>query len=267
MTLPGAPDGLLLTAATGCGLLCGSAARCAAPRFLFDNQKGAIVLKFYMHPVSTTCRPVMLFIADHNIEVQQQLVDLFTGEHLKPEFAAINPSCQVPVIDDDGFRLTESSAILKYLADKVGSPAYPKDLQARARINETMDWLNTGFYRTFGYGLCYGQLIDDFKLPDAAAQGMALAASKRGTERYLRVLDNHLLGAKKPWLCGDAITLADYLASGIVSVGDVIGCTFAEYPNLAAWYARMKSRPNWEKSNGAVQHWAQSARGPAYVTV
>ena len=103
------------------------------------------MLKLYMHPVSTTCRPVMLFMADNNIEAQQELVDLFTGAHMKPEFAAINPSCQVPVLDDDGFRLTESSAILKYLADKIGSPAYPKDPKARARVNEMMDWFNTGF--------------------------------------------------------------------------------------------------------------------------
>ena len=58
----------------------------------------------------------------------------------------------MPVLEDGDFRLTECSAILKYLADKVGSPAYPKDLQKRARVNELMDWLNTGFYRDFGYG-------------------------------------------------------------------------------------------------------------------
>ena len=57
-----------------------------------------------------------------------------TGEHMKPAYAAINPNRLVPVLEDGDFRLTESSAILKYLADKIDSPAYPKDLQeARAR--------------------------------------------------------------------------------------------------------------------------------------
>jgi glutathione S-transferase len=225
------------------------------------------MLKLYMHPVSTTCRPVMLFMADNNIEVQQEVVDLFTGAHMKPEFAAINPSCQVPVLDDDGFRLTESSAILKYLAEKINSPAYPKEPQARARVNEVMDWVNTGFYRAFGYGLCYGQLMEPYKLSDPAAQALALGVAKSGAQRYLRVLDEHLLGSNKRYLCGDAITIADYLASGIVSLGDVIGCSFAEYPNLARWYDRMKSLPNWQKANGGVQHWAQMARGPDYVRV
>jgi len=59
---------------------------------------------------------------------------------MQPGYAAVNPSRQVPVLDDDGFLLSESSAILKYVADKIGSPAYPKDPKKRAKINELMDW-------------------------------------------------------------------------------------------------------------------------------
>src|SRR5947207_5924933 len=92
-------------------------------------------MKLYYHPVSTTCRPIMLFAAESGIHLDMELVDLFTGAQYKPEYLSINPSAQVPVLEDGDFRLTESSAILKYLADKVSSPAYPKDLQKRARIN------------------------------------------------------------------------------------------------------------------------------------
>src|SRR5688572_16075460 len=99
-------------------------------------------MKLYYHPVSTSCRPVMLFASDHELDLEYQLVDLFIGEHRKDHYAALNPSCQVPVLQDDDFFLTESSAILKYLADKVGSPTYPKDLRKRARVNERMDWFN-----------------------------------------------------------------------------------------------------------------------------
>ena len=100
-------------------------------------------MKLYMHPVSMTSRPVRLFIAEHNIPVEEVTVDLMKGDHYKPPFTTINPNRQVPVLEDEGFRLTESSAILKYLADKVNSPAYPKDLKQRAKVNEMMDWLNT----------------------------------------------------------------------------------------------------------------------------
>ena len=116
-------------------------------------------MKVYYHPVSTTSRMIMLFAAEEGVELEFQVVDLFTGEHLKDAYAAINPNRLVPVLEDGDFRLTESSAILKYLADKVGSPAYPKDLQKRARVNERMDWLNSNLYRDFGYGLIYPQIF------------------------------------------------------------------------------------------------------------
>ena len=88
-------------------------------------------MKLYYHPVSTVSRPIMMFAADNHIALDYKVVDLMTGEHMKPEYAAINPSCAVPTLEDGEFRMTESSAILKYLADKFDSPAYPKDLQKR----------------------------------------------------------------------------------------------------------------------------------------
>lgn len=66
--------------------------------------------------MSTTSRPVLLLAADEGIALDYEVVDLFTGAHAQPEFTKVNPSQQVPVLDDDGFRLTENSAILKYLA-------------------------------------------------------------------------------------------------------------------------------------------------------
>jgi len=77
-------------------------------------------MKFYMHPVSKTCRPIRLFAADNNIAMDEVLVDLMTGAHMQPEYAAINPNCLVPMLEDGDLKLTESSAILKYLADKIG---------------------------------------------------------------------------------------------------------------------------------------------------
>ena len=222
---------------------------------------------FYTHPVSSVGRPVAFFIADDGIEVEQQVVDLFTGEQYGPAFAAVNPNNVVPVLQDGDFRLTESSAILKYLADMAGSPAYPKDLHARARVNATMDWFNTGFYRTHGYGLCYAQLLDPYKLADPTGQAQALAAAKAGAEKYLNVLNDHMLGDGRAHLCGATITIADYFGSGLISLGEVIGCTYANWPNVVRWYDRMKARPNWAATNGAVQGWADMVRGPAYVTV
>ena len=86
-------------------------------------------MKRYYHPASTTSRIFQQFAVGQGIDLDYQVVDLFTGEHHKPDFARINPSRLVPVLEDGDFRLTECSTIVKYLADKAGSPAYPKDLK------------------------------------------------------------------------------------------------------------------------------------------
>lgn len=221
-------------------------------------------MKLYQHPVSTTCRPVIMFIADESIPVEQQIVDIMSGEQHAEPYAQKNPSGTVPMLEDGDFRLIESAAILKYLANKCGSPAYPQDPQARATVDAMMDWVNTNLYRSFGYAFVYPQIMDHFKLPDPSANAQAVALGKTHAQRYLGVLNDHFLGGDKPWLCGDRLTLADYLLSGILSIGETIGCTFADYPNIRAWYERIKARPNWQSCNGGVYQWADMLRGQQF---
>ena len=209
----------------------------------------------------------MMFIADEGLDVEQQIVDIMSGEHYGEAFTKINPNNFVPVLEDGDFTLMESSAILKYLAEKSASAAYPTDLQARARVNETMDWFNTSFYRSFAYGLVYPQILDHCKLPDDAAQKVQIAFGKEQAERFLSVLNDHILGQGAPWMCGETMTIADYFASGVISVGEVIGCTFAAYPNVRAWYDRIQALPNWQSANAGVYQWAQFAQGPEYLAV
>ena len=95
-------------------------------------------MKLYMYPFSITSRPVGLFIAENGIKCDEQVVDLMAGEHHKEPYVSLNPNRLVPMIEDGDFRLTESSAILKYLADKYDLPSYPKDLKKRAKVNEIM---------------------------------------------------------------------------------------------------------------------------------
>jgi glutathione S-transferase len=140
-------------------------------------------MKLYMHPVSMTCRPVRLFAADNNIAMDEEFVDLMTGAHMQPPYSTINPNCLVPLLEDGDLKLTESSAILKYLADKIGSPAYPKDLKQRAKVNEVMDWINTNFYREWGYNLCYPQLFPHLKRRSDEAQAATLEFGKQNAKR------------------------------------------------------------------------------------
>ena len=224
-------------------------------------------MKLYYHPVSTVSRPVVLFAADSGIALDYQVVDLMTGEHMGPSYAAINPSKQVPALEDGDFRMTESSAILKYLADKIDSPAYPKDLRKRAKINEMMDWLNTGFYRDFAYGLVYPQVFPHHRRRSDEAHAGAIEWGKNKASNWLKILDEQLIGPSKSYLCGDEITIADYFAAGMVSLTELIHSDLAPYPNLARWYAGMKARPNWAKANEVFYGFASSLKGKQFETV
>ena len=206
-------------------------------------------MKLYYHPVSTTCRPILLFAAESGIELQLQLVDLFKGEHLGEAYGGINPSRQVPVLEEGHFRLTESASILKYLADSVGSPAYPKDLRERAHVNEMMDWFNTGLYRDLGYGLVYPQVLPNCKRADEKVQAATLAWGREKSGNWLKILDENLIGPRNAFVCGDSITLADYLGAAFLTVGEVIRLDYSPWPNVKRWLDRMKARPSWPKVN------------------
>jgi glutathione S-transferase len=224
-------------------------------------------MKLYTFLASTTCRPVMYFAADAGIKLEYEMIDLMSGAQFNPAYAKVNPNCVVPVLEDGAFRLTESSTILKYLADSVNSPAYPKDLKARARVNEMMDWFNTGFYHAYGYSMVYPQILDHLKLPDEKATKLMIDAGKAHAEKYLKILDDRLAASHEPYLCGKDITIADYFGYGILSVGEVVGCTLEAYPNIRKWYDRMQSRPNWQATNGALSQWAGAMKGRTYVHV
>ena len=205
-------------------------------------------MKLYYHPVSTTCRPIMLLAAGDKIDLEYRMVDLFSGEHLQEPYAAVNPNHQVPVLIDEEFRLTESSAILKYLAEKFKSPAYPTDLCQRARVNERMDWFNTGLYRDLGYGLVYPQVIDSYRRSDDKVHEATLAWGREKARKWLAILDQHIIGPKNRFVCGDHVTIADYLGASMITLGDVIHLDYSSYPNLTRWLDNMKAQPQWAKT-------------------
>jgi len=224
-------------------------------------------MKLYMHPVSTTSRAVRLFAAENGIAMDEQVIDLMTGEHTQEPFATINPNRLVPVLEDGDLRLTESSAILKYLADKIGSPAYPKDLKQRARVNEVMDWLNTNFYREYGYNLVYPQLFAHLRRPTEESQRVTLEWGKEKSKGWLQILNDHWLGPKNQYLCGDQITIADYFGAAFVTLGEIIRCDLSPYPNVQRWLGNMKRLRSWPKVNEVMYGFAGSVKDQSFTAL
>jgi glutathione S-transferase len=221
-------------------------------------------MKLHFHPVSTASRPVVLFCAEAKIEYEPVIVDIMTGAHHSDAYKKLSPSSLIPVLEDGDFVLSESSAILKYLADKVSSPEYPKDLKKRARVNERMDWINTQFYRDYGYNLIYPQLFPHHKRHSDEAHSGTIKWGAQNTAKWLQILDKDIIGSHK-YIAGDELTIADHFASIVVSIGDLIGQDMSKYPNITRWMNTMRALPSWKKVNEAADGFAAMNKGKDFV--
>ncbi|MGH6926644.1 MAG: glutathione S-transferase family protein [Propylenella sp.] len=224
-------------------------------------------MKLYMHPVSNTSRPVRMFIQDNSLPVEEEVVDLMTGAHHQEPYISVNPNRQVPTLDDDGFVLSESSAILKYLAEKFDSPAYPKDLRKRAKVNEIMDWFNTHFYHDYAYGVVYPQVFPHHKRPTDEVQKGTIEWGKEKTRTWLKVLNDNILGKGNRYLAGNDITIADYFGAALLTCGDPIRTEFKNYPNIEAWLKRMAETKSWKACNEALWGFRDYVKDQQFETV
>ncbi len=221
-------------------------------------------MELYAHPLSTTSRAILLFEAESDLHVDLRTVDLSSGEHLRERFLSINPNGLLPVLVDGKVRLTDSSAILRHLANRTGSSAYPSDL--RARVDEVMDWINANLYPRFGYDVVYPQLFPQHRRSDEAH----VALLQRGLEKsrhWLGILDRSLIGPDQACLCGNRITIADYLGSSLLAMGEAIGCDFSDYPNIRRWLATMRRLKGWPRVFAAFDGLVASPQEKSFVKI
>lgn len=224
-------------------------------------------MKLYCNPVSTASRPVMHFCIEAGIDCEFVPIDLMKGEQRRPPYSTMNPNCLVPALQDGDFLMTESSAILKYLADKSEHPAYPRDLKQRARVNELMDWFNTGFYREYGYHLIYPQLFPHHTRPSDEAHRGTIDWGKDKSAAAFKILNDHYLAGPGPFLLGAEPTIADFFGAAIVTLGETIGVDLGAYPNVERWIAAMKARPSWQEIYAIFDGFAASLRGQPFETL
>ena len=220
-------------------------------------------MKLHFHPVSTTSRTVLLFCAEAKIpyETRRRRSD----DRRAPQGAVHlhEPERAGAGLEDGDFVLTESSAILKYLAEKFESPAYPKDLKKRARINEVHGLVQREPLPRVGLS---PHLSADLPASHAHARGRADRDRPVGQGQVRAVarsvLDKNVIGSHK-FVCGDEITIADYFGAELLAAGDLIGVSFKRFPNVDRWMATMRALPSWKKVNEATRRLRGVAQGQA----
>ena len=203
-------------------------------------------MKLYQNPGSTNARRARLTAAVLGIDLDEILVDLGKGEHKRPEYLALNPNGAVPTLVDGDFVLTESRAIMQYLASKrPESGLFPNDEKARLQVTRWQFWDAAHFSPATG-SVFFEKVLKrlfGFGEPDAAKIAEALANHRR----FMGVLDGHL--ANRTYVVGDALTLADLSLATSLMYEKMLELPVAEFPNVEAWLGRITALEAWKKTD------------------
>ena len=198
-------------------------------------------MKLYGHPWSNAARRVQMLCEECGIPYAYQLVDLMKGEQYTPTFLALNPNSKVPVMDDDGFVLWESQAIMRYLADKHKAVDwYPTEPKTRARIEQWLDWNQTRL------GQEAGKIMYNTHFAGDKRNDKAIEDAKKWLEKILPVLDDEL--KQHSYLGDDQPNLADIAVATNMAYLDMCQYDLKPYPAVARWYDSMKKRPSFAKT-------------------
>lgn len=201
-------------------------------------------MKLYEHPFSSAAFKVRAVIHELDLPVTLVTVDLAKGEHKSPEHLARNPNGKVPtLVEDDGFCVWESNAILCYLAaKKPESGLLPTDARGMAQVQQWLQWQASTFAASTNevmgetvYVKFFGRAKDEAKY----------AAGLEKVRRDLGVLEKALAG--KEFLCGK-LSLADFSLVSSLLLRTPMGVDLEAFPHVKAWVARMESRESVRKS-------------------
>jgi glutathione S-transferase len=168
-------------------------------------------------------------------------LDFARGELKKPDYLRVNPFGHVPAIEDNGFRLFESAAIIFYLADKSGR-LLPKDPKGRALA---MQWAFAAVNTVEGgMGELYSAEVFN---PDAAWSKERRGDLREQIRRHLDALNREL--GERPYLLGEEFSAPDILMSTVLRIVDFTRM-IEDYEHIAAYKARCEDRPAWKKIFG-----------------
>jgi glutathione S-transferase len=159
------------------------------------------------------------------------------------EFLAMNPNGTIPVVrDGDGEFLWESSAILRYLANRYGrAPYWPDDLAARTHIDKWAEWSKINIALNFSRPIFWRVV----RTPPARQDPAALMQAIGFLDRYLDIAETQLSAA--PFLCGDDLTLADVQFGHLLYRYFTLEIERPERPRLRAYYERLAARPAYRE--------------------
>jgi glutathione S-transferase len=192
-------------------------------------------MKLYNVAYSGNSYKVRLLLAQLGIPCEIVEVDILKGESRTAKFFKINPNGRTPVLDDNGFILAESNAILAYLAK--GTKFLPEDREKFARVFQWMffeQYSHEPYIATSRFWLQHK--------PDSLEKSALLASKRDGGWAALKIMEDHLV---KTDFFVDDYTIADIALFAYTHVSHEGGFPLDDFPRIQAWIEGVKAQPGF----------------------
>ena len=195
------------------------------------------MLKIWGRANSVNVKKVLWCVGELGLPFERIDAGMEHGVVGSPEYLAMNPNARVPTIDDDGFLLWESNAIVRHLSLKYGlGTLCPADLNQRADSDRWMDWTTAQLAPTFRE-VFWGMVRTAPEKRDLPF----IEKNRAATAKSLDIAEK-LLGAR-PFVAGDRLTMGDIPLGCYVHLWMSMPIERPAHPNLEAWHRRLLARP------------------------
>lgn len=194
------------------------------------------MLKIYYHPLSFPSLGPVFTAEAIGLDYEKEVVDLQNGQNKTAEYKAISPSGKVPALMDGAFNMNESAAIMRYLARRENSDFYPADIQAQAKIDQWMDYINHHIRSPVGR-VQFNRVVAPMMGADVDESSIKLGFHFLGNN--LPVVESRL--SESPFLCADKMSLADIALVAALEPSKMAKIDLSAYSALTAW---LKARHN-----------------------
>jgi glutathione S-transferase len=201
-------------------------------------------MRLHGFAMSPNTRRAQLGLEEADISYEFEPVDLMSGAHRGEAYRALNPTARVPALVDGDFVLWESNAILEYVAAlKPDKRLGPTNARERGELSRWMYMnaahLSPAMAHIFAHTI---RLPEDQRIPKLVENGRAEVARCLGPfDARLAIGGEFLL---------DRLTIADLSIAPTLAAASMLGVDLSAYPNVTAWFSRIRERASWKKIYG-----------------
>jgi len=203
-------------------------------------------MKIYAFPMSPRSFKVLV-VANHlGLDYELVHVDLMKGEQMQPQIVALNPNHRMPILEEDGYVLWESNAILQYLAAKKpeGGLLPMHDIKGGLNVTRWLFW-DSAHWDSSCAVLVYENFLKGFigaGEPDPAE----VARGEKNFARSADVLESQL--EKHRFIAGDHLTIADFAIGSSLLMAEAAHYPLHSHKAIRRWHAELTALPAWQRT-------------------